>query len=139
VAGSVVRRVGAAFGLLVILAAGVVVLGGSAAALLTLVVGDDPAEEEARIEAADVELVRCAKNLRRMTAGLLVTNRSSMASDYFIDLEFVRRVAPEDVEVVSVVLEDVAPGGSRRESVTSLRPPRAGFGCRVGDVDRFAR
>jgi len=138
VAGSVLARVGASASLVIILVAGAVLAGGSVAAVLLATVDHTPAAEQDVVESADVELVRCGQNLRRMAAGLRVTNASSAPSDYFIDLEFVRRGAAEVIEVVSVVIEDVEPGAARREPVLSTTPPPARFDCRVGDVDRLA-
>lgn len=137
-AGSVVARLGASVGLVIILVAGALLAGGSVAAVLLATVDDTPATEQAAIESADVELVRCGQNLGRMAADLRVTNSSAAPSDYFIDLEFVRRGAPEVLEVVSVVIEGVEPGAARREPVLSTTPPPARFDCRVGDVDRLA-
>lgn len=137
-AGSVVPRLGASMGLVVILMAGAVLAGGSVAAVLLATVDDTPAAEQAATESADVELVRCGQNLRRMAARLQVTNGSSAPSDYFIDLAFVRRGAPEVLEMVSVVIEGVEPGAARREAVLSTTPPSAPFDCRVADVDRLA-
>lgn len=137
-AGSVVERAGASVGLMIMLVAGAVLAGGSVAAVLLATVDDTPAAEQAATESADVALVRCGQNLRSMAAGLRVTNGSSEPSDYFIDLEFVRVAAPEVIEVVAVVIEDVEPGAARWEPVLSNAPPPARFDCRVGDVDRLA-
>ncbi len=137
-AGSVVARLGASMGLVIILLAGVALAGGSVAAVLLATVDDTPAAEQAATESADVELLRCGQNLRRMTAGVRVTNTSSARSDYFIDLAFVRGAGAEVVEVAQVVIEDVQPGATRRQAVVSTRPPPAGFDCRVGDVDRLS-
>jgi len=139
VAGSVVARLGASAGLVVILVAGAVLAGGSVAAVLLATVEDTPAAEQAVAEFADVEMVRCGQSLRGMTAALRVTNGSSAPSDYFIDLEFVRGRIPEVVEVVSVVVEDLEPGAARRVPVLSAAVPPRRFDCRVGDVDRLAR
>ena len=131
-------RFGASVGLLTIVLAGAVLLGGAVAAWLLVTVDDTPAAEQAATEAADVELVRCGQTLRRMTASLRVVNGSSGPSDYFIDLEFVRRRSREVIEVVPLVVEDLAPGDAERGVVASTGPPPPAFSCRVGDVDRLS-
>lgn len=133
-----VARLAASAGLVIIVLAGIVLAGGALAAVLLATVEDTPATEQSAAESGDVELLRCGQDLRHMTAGLRVVNRSSGPSDYFIDLAFVRGAGPEVVEVVPVVIEDVAPGTARRAAVVSSVPPTAGFDCRVGDVDRLA-
>ncbi len=130
-------RLGASAGLVIIVLAGIVLAGGTVAAVLLATVEDTPAAEQSAAESADVELLRCGQDLRHMTAGLRVVNRSSSPSDYFIDLEFMGGAGPEVVEVVPVVIEDVEPGAARRAAVVSTLSPPARFDCRVGDVDRL--
>jgi hypothetical protein len=132
-----VARLGASMGLVIIPLAGVVLAGGSVAALLLVTVDDPPATEQAATESADVELIRCGRSLQRMSAGVRVTNASTGTSDYFIDLEFVRR-SGEVVEVAQVVIEDVEAGATRRKAVVSTRQAPGRFECRIGDVDRLS-
>jgi hypothetical protein len=73
-----------------------------------------------------------------MTAVLRVTNDTSTASTYFIDLEFRRRAGARVVETVSVVIEDVRPDHTRRVPVQSTAPPPRRIDCRIIDVDRLA-
>jgi hypothetical protein len=131
------QRFGATGALVVIVLAGVVVIGGSIAGVLALAVGDTPAAEQDADEASDVELRACGQDLRRMTATVRVTNRSSERSDYVVDIEFLRRSSAATVEVVTVEFEEVGPGETVRRSFRSADPPPPGrFDCRIGDVDR---
>lgn len=131
------RRLGATAGLVVVLAAIAVVVGGAVALVAILVVDDTPAAEQAAEEAADAELLHCGQNLSRMTARVEVTNPTSTISDYFVDVEFVRR-SGEVIEVATAVIERVRPADAARQFVETAASPPNRFDCRIGDVDRLA-
>jgi hypothetical protein len=73
-----------------------------------------------------------------MAARLRVTNGSSAPSDYFVDVEFVRRSTGAVLETAPAVVEDLAPGDSSPVAALSARRSSVRFQCRVGDVDRLA-
>ena len=106
--------------------------------MLVLTVDDTPAADQAAAEAADVEVVRCGQNLRRMTARVRVTNRSSLPSDYFIDVRFVR--GPSRPGAGDRARRRRGPGadGSQKEAVVSTLATAGAFDCRIGDVDRLS-
>jgi hypothetical protein len=131
------RRIGAGAVLLVLCAVGVLLIGGSLALLVTLTVDDAPAADQAAREVADVDVLRCGQDLDKMTTRLRVTNQSSEASDYFIDVELVQRAPGTVLETVPAVVEDLAPGASVPVALISTASAPAHFDCRVGDVDRL--
>ena len=132
------RRLGAGAGLLLLLGTGALLVGGTLAFALTRAVGDIPADEQEAVEAADVELVRCGDAQGRMNARLRVTNGSSEASDYYVDVTFVRGAAAVPLETATAVVEDLAPGRTEAVAVgTEARAPRR-FDCEVVDVDRLS-
>jgi hypothetical protein len=132
------RRLGAGAGLLLLLGTGALLIGGTLAFALTRAVGDTPADEQAAREAADVELVRCTRVQGRMTARLRVTNGSSEASDYFVDVAFVQKRTGEVVEIATAIVEDLAPGRTQPVAIGSAALAPRRFRCQVGDVDRLA-
>jgi hypothetical protein len=132
------RRLGAGAVLTVLVALGVLVIGGTLAVVLVAVVDDTPAADQEAGEAADVEVLRCGENLHTMTVRLRVTNHSSEASDYFIDVDLVQRAPGTVLETVPAVVEDLDPGASVPVALVSTVPPPAHFDCRVGDVDRLS-
>jgi hypothetical protein len=128
----------ASAGLLLILAAAVALVGGALAGVLLLTVDDTPAEVQDVEEAADVTVLRCGQSRGLMTARLRVTNHSSEASDYFVDVEFFRGPARQVVDTAPAVIEDLGSGESTPVAVISVRRAPRAFDCRVGDVDRLA-
>ncbi len=131
------RRLGATGVLLVILATAVALVGGALAAVLAMTVDDTPADDQEAQEAADVVVLRCRESEGVMSARVRVTNHSTEASDYYVDLEFTRGASPYVVETTPGVVEDLAPGDSAPLTMLSTRPSPPSFDCRVGDVDRL--
>ena len=128
----------ASAGLFLVLVAAVALVGGVFAAILLLTVDDTPVEVEAVEEAADVAVLRCGQSRGLMTARLRVTNHSSEASDYFVDVEFFRGPARQVMDTAPAVIEDLGSGESTPVAVISARRAPRAFDCRVGDVDRLA-
>lgn len=87
----------------------------------------------------DVRITACEvdSTTRWPSAELVITNRSSKASDYVVHVEFVDASGRRLSEAVASS-SNVAPGQQSRVTAQSLNQVATEVSCRVTDVTRFA-
>jgi hypothetical protein len=91
-------------------------------------------------ELDDVQLDKCSKDrsTKWATARLKITNNSSEDSDYAIDVTFESRDGAANFGTGFAYVENLAPGQSKTEEVTSLEEASGKFTCKIESVDRTA-
>lgn len=92
-------------------------------------------------EVDDVEITACeVDQFNFLTAELQVTNNSSEASDYFIDVTFESRNGNEQFGTGLATVTNLRPGQTRTLEAASIdeAPAGANFTCVVENVERTA-
>jgi hypothetical protein len=87
----------------------------------------------------DVEIAKCTSTEYGWpVAELKITNNSSKASTYMIDVAFESTDGSTQLDTSMATVNNLAPGQSALEEATSLKEVSGDFVCKVTDVTRFA-
>lgn len=88
---------------------------------------------------ADVEITKCSvlDAVRWPTAELRITNQSSKASNYWVDVEFLDAKG-ERISEGFAATNNLAPDRVANETATGTREATGTVTCRVTDVTRYA-
>ncbi len=88
---------------------------------------------------ADVRITKCAvlEGVRWPTAEVRITNHSSKASNYWVEVEFVD-TRGERVSDGFTATNHLAPGRVANETATGTREASGQVTCRITDVTRYA-
>ena len=91
-------------------------------------------------ETSDVRLVKCANDsIGYPTATLAVTNSSSKASNYLIEVSFESKDGKTKFATGNAVVQGLEPGQTTQEEASALKElPAGSYTCRVSDVDRLS-
>jgi hypothetical protein len=90
-------------------------------------------------EARDVEVADCTTNDDgHMAATVRVTNQSSEASNYIIEVSFDAADGDEQLATAPATVTSLAPDQVTEVEATSGEPPPGEFECRIGFVERFS-
>lgn len=106
--------------------------------------GDGGAEASAAGEAGevdDVKLDSCGEKdaLGFVQAGITVTNDSSEASDYLIEITFASKDGTIQIGTGNTIISNLANGQSKMETVSALEETdQTEIVCTVSSVDRYA-
>lgn len=88
-------------------------------------------------EVKDVTISECTKDdAGFVTAKLKVTNNSSKASDYVIEVTFNSKDGATQVGTGNAFIQNLAPGQSKDEEANSLETTDTEFVCEITKVDR---
>ncbi|MFF9015908.1 FxLYD domain-containing protein [Streptomyces sp. NPDC014870] len=128
---------------------GLIAVAVALVAAVTLTVGEDEPERRTPTSPAtpqeengprgDVRIAACEVDsvTKWPSAELLITNRSSKASTYMVQVEFVD-AANRRLSEAYATTNNVAPGQQSRVTAQSLDQVTVKISCRITDVTRFA-
>ena len=87
----------------------------------------------------DVEIVGCTTNdLDWPEAQVKITNNSSKASNYMVEIVFESADGSTQIDTSMVVVNSLEPGQSATEDASALSEASGNFVCKVSDVTRYA-
>lgn len=87
----------------------------------------------------DVVISSCSTDsLDSPEAKVKVTNNSSKASNYIIEIAFESPDGSTQIDTSTVFINDLQPGQTATEKAISFADAPADFTCRITDVTRFA-
>jgi len=92
-------------------------------------------------EVDDVKLDSCGDKdaLGFVQAGITVTNNSSEASDYLIEITFTSKDGKTQIGTGNTIISNLAPEQSKTETVSALEETdQTEIVCEVSSVDRYA-
>lgn len=112
----------------------------------TTVAGAPGVDGKVKAGFADVTVTKCAMSDNQFSgpeAVLKITNGSSKASNYSVQVAFVSPDGATQIDTGAVFVSSLAPGQSTEDRAVSLKSDsrekaKAGFSCKVLDVTRFA-
>jgi hypothetical protein len=126
---------GIALGSLAIVGMGVALVAGAFAANEV----DDAIEAENIRESRDVDIGTCTTDaLGQLSATVIVTNNSSKASNYIIEVTFESGNGSTQLDTSVVLVNELEPGQRTEQEAISFDSAPSDFTCRVSDVERFA-
>lgn len=87
----------------------------------------------------DVEIVGCTSNEYGWPeAQVKITNNSSKASNYMVDVAFESKDGTVQIDTSMVAVNNLEPGQTSTEEASSLEEVSGDFVCKVTDVTRYA-
>ena len=87
----------------------------------------------------DVEIVGCTSNeFGWPEAKVKITNNSSKASNYLVDIAFESKDGTVQIDTSMVAVNNLEPGQTSTEDASSLEEASGAFVCKVTDVTRYA-
>lgn len=88
-------------------------------------------------EVKDVKISSCGKDEAGFVkADVSVTNSSSKASDYIIEVTFTSKDGKTQVGTGNTFIQNLAPGQTKNDSANSLETTDIEFDCTISKVDR---
>jgi hypothetical protein len=87
----------------------------------------------------DVEIATCGSNeLGWPEAQVKITNNSSKASNYIVEIVFESADGSTQIDTSMVAVNSLAPGQSATEDAVTFGEASGDFVCKVADVTRYA-
>jgi hypothetical protein len=87
----------------------------------------------------DVAITGCAPDAAGFAAAnVTVTNHSSKASNYIVNIVFESGDGTTQIGTGLVAVNGLQPGQQSPQDTSALKPATAGYRCRIGDITRYA-